>query len=157
MQPLSGALDGKLQHIPGSTGVLVAGMEARIVREDGTEADINEAGELWLRGGNVSVGYWNNPKATTEAFVDGWLHTGDRFIIDENGNFWCVSTFIFIKYMGQALVFFRNQSGSLIVPRLVDFDSTTGWLIFFSLIGHPESFRCTSIPSRNRELPFRAS
>lgn len=92
MQPFSS--DGKLQHIPGSVGILAAGMEARTVREDGTEADVNEAGELWLRGGNVSKGYLNNTKATTETFVDGWLRTGDQFKIDENGNFWCVLTFL---------------------------------------------------------------
>jgi len=86
MQPFSS--DGKLQHIPGCVGILAAGMEARTVREDGTEADVNEAGELWLRGGNVSKGYRNNTKATTETFIDGWLRTGDQFKIDENGNFW---------------------------------------------------------------------
>jgi acyl-CoA synthetase (AMP-forming)/AMP-acid ligase II len=89
MQPLSGSLGGKLQRFPGCAGVLMAGMEARIVREDGTEADFNEAGELWLRGNNVSTGYWNNSKATSETFVDGWLHTGDRFKVDEKENFWC--------------------------------------------------------------------
>jgi len=88
MQPLSGMLGGKLQRIPGCAGVLSSGMEARIVRDDGTEADFNEAGELWLRGKGVSMGYWNNPKATTETFVDGWLRTGDRFKIDEKENFW---------------------------------------------------------------------
>ena len=110
VQPLSGGPDGKLRYIPGSTGVLAAGMEARTVGEDGTEADTNEAGELWLRGGNVGAGYWNNPKATSETFVDGWLHTGDRFIIDENGNFWYVLTFIFIKIHGTSTFLFWNQS-----------------------------------------------
>ena len=93
MQPLSGALGGKLQRIPGSLGVLAAGMEARIVREDGTEADFNEPGELWLRGNSVCMGYWNNTKATNETFVDGWLRTGDKFRIDEKENFWCALTF----------------------------------------------------------------
>lgn len=88
MQPFSGTLGGKLQRIPGSSGVLSAGMEARIVREDGSEADFNEPGELWLRGNNVSMGYWNNTKATAETFVDGWLRTGDQFRIDEKENFW---------------------------------------------------------------------
>ena len=90
MQPLTGALGGKLRYIPESAGVLSAGMEARIVREDGSEADFNEPGELWLRGNNVSPGYYNNAKATNETFVDGWLRTGDKFRIDEKGNFWCV-------------------------------------------------------------------
>ena len=98
MQPLSGALGGKLQRIPGSLGVLAAGMEARIVREDGTEADFNEAGELWLRGNSVCMGYWNNTKATNETFVDGWLRTGDKFRIDEKENFWCVLNFSFFFF-----------------------------------------------------------
>ena len=82
--------------VPGSAGVLSPSMEARIMREDGTDANINEPGELWLRGDNIALGYWNNEKATKETFVDGWMHTGDKFYADANGNFWFVSfTFIF--------------------------------------------------------------
>ena len=98
MQPLTGMLGGKLQRIPGCAGVLSAGMEGRIVRDDGTEADFNEIGELWLRGNNVSLGYWNNPKATSETFVDGWLRTGDKFRIDEKENFWYVVTTFGMKH-----------------------------------------------------------
>jgi acyl-CoA synthetase (AMP-forming)/AMP-acid ligase II len=42
-------------------------------------------GELLVRGPNVVAGYWNKPQATAEAFVDGWLHTGDLARIDEQG------------------------------------------------------------------------
>lgn len=49
---------------------------------------VNEPGELWLRSKNVSLGYWNNPKANRETFVGGWLRTGDRFRYDEEGYFW---------------------------------------------------------------------
>ena len=66
-------------------------MEARIVRDDGTDANINEPGELWLRGDNIALGYWNNEKASKETFVNGWVHTGDKFYVDPNGNFWFVS------------------------------------------------------------------
>ncbi|KAJ3711570.1 hypothetical protein C8R42DRAFT_688954 [Lentinula raphanica] len=78
---------------PGSTGILLPGMQARLVREDGTEADYNEVGELWLNGGNVARGYWGNEKATREGFVDDergegkWLRTGDRFSVNEDGCF----------------------------------------------------------------------
>lgn len=90
VQPVDGALDGKLARIVGCTGVLSPGMEARIMRDDGTDADTNEPGELWLRGGNVALGYWNNEKANKETFVKGWVHTGDKFRVDAGGNFWFV-------------------------------------------------------------------
>lgn len=61
-------------------------MEGKIVRDDGTEADINEPGELWVRGGNIALGYWGNDKATKECFVeDGWLRTGDKLRVDADG------------------------------------------------------------------------
>jgi len=87
-QPENGSLDGKLTYVVGSTGILIPSMEARIMRDDGTDADIDEIGELWLRGRNVALGYWNNEKASKEAFTDGWVHTGDKFRVDAGGNFW---------------------------------------------------------------------
>ncbi|KAJ7704973.1 hypothetical protein B0H17DRAFT_697890 [Mycena rosella] len=72
---------------PYTTGILLPGLEARTVRDDGTDAAPGEAGELWLRGPNVTLGYWNNPKANAETFVDGWLRTGDQFRVDEQGYF----------------------------------------------------------------------
>ena len=72
------------------------GMEARIMRDDGTDANTDETGELWLRGGNVAMGYWNNEKASKETFIDGWVHTGDKFRVDSGENFRSVSIpFIF--------------------------------------------------------------
>ncbi|KAG6852118.1 hypothetical protein C0991_002977, partial [Blastosporella zonata] len=87
VQPFPGILGGKGKHVPGSTGILLPGMEGRIVRDDGTEADWNEPGELYLKSDNVAMGYWNNEKATQETFVDGWLHTGDKFTVNEEGYF----------------------------------------------------------------------
>jgi long-chain acyl-CoA synthetase len=42
-------------------------------------------GELWCKGPQVVVGYWNKPEATAETFVDGWLRTGDLARIDAEG------------------------------------------------------------------------
>jgi len=86
-QPAPGVL-GWLQPVPGSTGVLLPGQEARIVREDGSDADVDEPGEFLLKGPNVTLGYWNDNEATREAFLPGgWLRTGDRFRVDANGAF----------------------------------------------------------------------
>ncbi|KAF5377817.1 hypothetical protein D9615_006732 [Tricholomella constricta] len=87
VQPHPGILDGRFQHVSGSTGILLPGMEARTLRDDGTEADVNEVGELYLRSENIALGYWNNEKATRETFVDGWLRTGDKFRVNEQGYF----------------------------------------------------------------------
>ncbi|KAF7355679.1 hypothetical protein MSAN_01485700 [Mycena sanguinolenta] len=61
---------------PTATGVLIPGLEARIVRADGSDAAAGETGELWLRGGNVVPGYWNNAQATADAFVNGFADRG---------------------------------------------------------------------------------
>jgi long-subunit acyl-CoA synthetase (AMP-forming) len=62
-------------------------MEARIVHEDGTEADFDEVGELWLKGENIVNGYFDNPNATNDTFVDGWLRTGDHFKVNKEHHF----------------------------------------------------------------------
>ncbi|PFH48605.1 hypothetical protein AMATHDRAFT_49379 [Amanita thiersii Skay4041] len=86
-QPFPGTLGGRGKKVLGSTGVLRPGIEARIVREDGSEADFDEVGELWVKGGNITRGYLNNDKANKEMYVDGWLRTGDRFKVNREGYF----------------------------------------------------------------------
>ncbi|TFY65785.1 hypothetical protein EVG20_g5303 [Dentipellis fragilis] len=79
------------KHRKGCTGILLPGMEARILREDGSDAGLREPGELYVRGGNVGLGYWENEVATRETFTaGGWLRTGDRFAVDEDGGFYYV-------------------------------------------------------------------
>ena len=74
----------------GSSGKKLLHMEVRIVRPDGVEAAEGELGELWVRGPNVTPGYWNRPDATAASFTDGWLHTGDAARIDEEGFYYIV-------------------------------------------------------------------
>jgi long-chain acyl-CoA synthetase len=49
----------------------------RIVGEDGRDVPRGEVGELWVRGPNVTRGYWNDPVATAQAISGPWLRTGD--------------------------------------------------------------------------------
>ena len=60
-------------------------VQTRIVDQDGKDLPAGEAGELLLKGPMVTPGYWKNEKATKEAIKDGWFHTGDRVMRDEEG------------------------------------------------------------------------
>jgi fatty-acyl-CoA synthase len=72
-------------HKPGSAGTPVLHTEVRVVRADGSDAATGEIGELWVKGPNITPGYWNQPEVTRAAFTDYWLHTGDAAILDEDG------------------------------------------------------------------------
>jgi len=63
---------------PDSVGRPAPGADLRVV-DPATLADVpaGEVGELWFRGPNIVRGYWRNPEATAEAFVEGWYRTGD--------------------------------------------------------------------------------
>lgn len=68
----------------GSAGKPLFPSELRIVKE-GREVPPGEAGEITVRGPNVTRGYWKREEATVEAIREGWLHTGDLGVLDEEG------------------------------------------------------------------------
>jgi long-chain acyl-CoA synthetase len=68
-----------------SMGAPVIGVQVEVRRPDGTVAAAGEVGEVWVRGPNVMLGYWNRPEATAAALVDGWYRTGDAARMDEHG------------------------------------------------------------------------
>jgi long-subunit acyl-CoA synthetase (AMP-forming) len=70
----------------GTSGAAVPEMEMQITDiETGAELGAGEEGELGCRGPNVRRGYINNPEATAEIIMDGWLRTGDVGVVDEGG------------------------------------------------------------------------
>ncbi len=88
---------------PGTSGVTVSNTESRIVDPDtGEDQPVGGRGELWVRGPQVMRGYLNNPEATAATIdSDGWLHTGDVAIIDDDGHMTIVDRVKeLIKYKG---------------------------------------------------------
>lgn len=87
----------------GTSGLAISNVESRIVDpETGQDQPIGQRGELWVRGPMVMKGYLNNPEATAETIDDdGWLHTGDVAIVDDDGFFSIVDRIKeLIKYNG---------------------------------------------------------
>jgi len=70
----------------GSIGLPLPRVEVRIVNPETLEdMKPGEVGEIWLKGPNVTPGYWNKPKETKTVFVNGWFRTGDLGKKDEDG------------------------------------------------------------------------
>lgn len=69
----------------GSAGLPCLHFDVRLVRADGTDADIGEIGEIWVRGPSVTPGYWRREEATAATFTDDWLRTGDAATVDADG------------------------------------------------------------------------
>jgi long-chain acyl-CoA synthetase len=77
----------------GSSGKLVKYLELKILDEKGVELPLGIKGEIVVKGDNVMVGYWKNPKATAETIKNGWLHTGDMGYMDADGFLYVLGRF----------------------------------------------------------------
>ncbi len=74
----------------GSVGRVIPTVSARIVDEDMNDVPVGQVGEIVYRAPTLMAGYWNNPKATAEAFAGGWFHSGDLVRQDDEGYIWVV-------------------------------------------------------------------
>lgn len=76
----------------GSCGIPMPFCDIRLLDpvtdEEITEPDV--AGEMCVRGPNVTIGYWQDPDATNNAFIDGWFRSGDIGYRDEDGYYFIV-------------------------------------------------------------------
>ena len=80
-----------IEDYTGSVGLLLPNCEVKLIDENGKEVGEGERGELFIRGPNVSPGYWKNEKATKETMLDGgWLRSGDVALCDQRGWFYIV-------------------------------------------------------------------
>ena len=96
---------------PMSIGQPVPGTDIRFIDIETNEpARLGERGELQVRGPQVMLGYYENPEATKEVFMDGWLRTGDVGLIDEDG-------YVFLVDRIKDLII---SSGFNIYPRTIE-------------------------------------
>ncbi|MEV0642957.1 AMP-binding protein [Streptomyces sp. NPDC050619] len=105
----AGPLLPSARREPGSVGLPVVDttVEARPVIGGRAALGPNEVGELWVRGPQVTAGYLNQPEATAEQFVDGWLRTGDLGYVDEGG-------FVFISGRAKEMLIYKGYN---VYPR----------------------------------------
>jgi len=84
-------LSAEQSHIKhGSVGKALPFLDARVVDEHDRILGPGHVGELVCKGPNVMQGYFRQPEATAQAIRDGWLHTGDLAVTDEEGFFYIV-------------------------------------------------------------------
>ena len=92
----------------GACGKIVERMEGKVVN---TKENEHAAGELWVRGDNVMLGYYKNEDATAAVMKDGWLNTGDLCEIDEEG---------FLRLRGRCKTMILGPSGQNIYPEEIE-------------------------------------
>lgn len=73
------------RHKLGTSGMVLPGIECKIVDAQGEIQSPGKKGEIVIRGENVMIGYYLNPEATAATIRDGWLWTGDLGLFDEDG------------------------------------------------------------------------
>lgn len=111
--------------IKGSVGKPLPGIEVRI-----NEPDENGVGEVFARGQNIMLGYYNNEEATEAALHDRWLRTGDLGRLDEDGNLYIV---------GRSKDVIIDSNGKNIYPdEIEDIYGKTDLIKELSVVGLPD-------------------
>ena len=93
-----------------SVGVPQSVVEVRVADKDDRPLLPGELGEILVRGDSVMSGYWGDREATAETLRDGWLHTGDLGVFDEDG-------FLTLKDRSKDVII---SGGANIYPREVE-------------------------------------
>ncbi|HYE72303.1 MAG TPA: AMP-binding protein, partial [Blastocatellia bacterium] len=83
--PLATFTHMHLPSKPGTVGQPIFGVEVRCVDEQDNPVPTGTPGEVVIRGHNIMKGYYKRPEATAEVMRNGWFHSGDVGVIDEEG------------------------------------------------------------------------
>jgi crotonobetaine/carnitine-CoA ligase len=123
--PVAGVeIDGSNLKSCGKLNPDPRGYEIRLVNELDEEVGPGEVGEMLVRASTpwtLNVGYYRNPEATAEAWRNGWFHTGDAMIKDEEGNFYFVDRFKdCIRRKGENISSFELEGYALSYPGVAE-------------------------------------
>lgn len=77
----------------------------------GVEVKLMEDGEICVKGPSVMVGYYKRPDLTAEAIIDGWLHTGDIGVFEDN---------TFLKITDRKKELFKTSGGKYVAPSAIE-------------------------------------
>ena len=100
----------RYEHRLASVGTAHTVVEVTVADADDRSLPPGEIGEVLVRGDSVMTGYWCDPEASTRTLRNGWLHTGDVGILDEDG-------FLTLKDRSKDLII---SGGHNIYPREVE-------------------------------------
>jgi long-chain acyl-CoA synthetase len=128
----------------GSVGKNLPGVEVKI-----HEPDESGVGEIWARGQNVMLGYYNNEEATDQVLQDRWLRTGDLGKLDEEGNLYIV---------GRSKDIIIDSNGKNIYPdEIEEVYSKSPLIKELSVVGLPdadggEKIACLVVPDYEHDI-----
>ncbi|HUB07940.1 MAG TPA: benzoate-CoA ligase family protein [Myxococcales bacterium] len=111
--------------VPGSLGQAVPGYEVKLMDDDGREVAEGEIGTMWVKGGSISMGYWNRREQSLATFRGEWCVTADKFVRDAAGNYW---------YRGRADDLLK-VGGRFVAPLEIE----------NCLLGHPAVLECAVV------------
>jgi fatty-acyl-CoA synthase len=133
---------------PGTIGRPTPLAELELRAADGTTAD---EGELWVRGPLVFSGYWNDPEATRETVVDGWVATGDLLRRDADG---------FFFFVGRRKLMFKSGGENVYPTEVESVLETHPAVVEAAVVGIPDerwgevgcAFVHRALPATEEEL-----
>lgn len=112
-----------------SVGLPVAGADIKVINLEGEDCQLGEAGELYIKGPMVVKGYWENPEANTSNFTDGYWHSGDIGLMDEDG-------FVYIRDRKKDMI---NRGGEKIFSiEVEDVLKSHAAVVEAAVIGEPD-------------------
>ena len=110
----------------GATGLPALNAQVRLVDPEGQDVADGEVGEIWLRGPNITPGYWGQPELTAKAFTDGWLCTGDAARRDAEGFIYLVDRWKDMFISGGENVFPAEVEAAILELDLVSEAAVVG-------------------------------